>query len=288
MSHESGAAAHDEVLTDQQVKPYLSHSQLDLFSKCGEAYRRRYLEKQIIPPGVALLRGSAVHGAAEVNHRQKIETGQDLPLQDLVDAAATTFDQRIATDGYSLAPDEQSTGAKIVLGKAKDSAVRLTGLYARNVAPNIEPELVEARVRVVLPESPLDLVGVIDVSTRDSRVKDLKTAARAKTQQDADDSLQLTWYDLTYRALKKVPPAGLDLEVLVDTATPKHQRLGTTRTMRDLEVLVARVNATAAAIKAGSFPPAQLGAWWCSNKFCGYFRSGCPFVNADRRAAAEI
>ena len=267
-------------------KPYLSHSQINMFSNCGEQYRRRYIEGEKIPPGVAALRGRGVHGASEINFRQKIETGADLPKADLVDAAVTAFRETQYREGVWLTEEERGQGADVVVGKAIDSTVRLTGLYADNVAPAVDPALVETRIRIELPESPYDMLGVVDVATKDHRIKDLKTAAKSKTQSDADSSLQLTWYGLSYQAATGHEVASVDLEVLVDTKTPKHQRLATTRSRRDYEVLVQRVNATIRAIQAGVFPPANPGWWGCSPRFCGFF-SSCRYANSERKDAAN-
>lgn len=280
------AASPDGAPAPAIDRPYVSHSQLSLFERCGEAYRRRYLAREKVPPGVAAIRGRAVHGAAELNHRQKVASGVDLPLGDLVDATATAFEAARAADGVLFTPEEQSVGAANILGRAKDRAVKLTGLYAREVAPTIQPALVEARVRIVLPDAPVDLLGVVDVATADRRVKDFKTAARAKTQAEADQSLQLSLYALAYRARTGVEAAGLDMEVLVDAATPRHQRLPTTRGRSDYLVLVARLNAFLRAREAGVFPPAPLGDWACSARWCGYWRT-CPYVNQARRDAAD-
>lgn len=267
-------------------RPYVSYSQLALFERCGEAYRRRYIERERIPPGVAAIRGRAVHGAAELNHRQKIASGADLPLGDLADAAATAFDKARAAEGVLLTPEEQSIGADSVLGRAKDRAVKLTGLYAQRVAPSIQPALVEERVRIMLPDAPVDLLGVLDVATADRRVKDLKTSSRTKTQAEADQSLQLSLYALAYRAHTGSDAAGLDMEVLVDTTTPKHQQLSTARGRRDYLVLVARLNAFLRARDAGIFPPAPIGDWSCSDRWCGFART-CPYYTPERRAAAD-
>jgi hypothetical protein len=48
-----------------------------MFQRCGEQYRRRYLENEIIPPGISARIGSGVHKAAEINFRAKIQTGED-------------------------------------------------------------------------------------------------------------------------------------------------------------------------------------------------------------------
>lgn len=42
---------------------YLSVSQLDTFTRCGEQFRRRFMEGECIPPGIAARIGSGVHKA---------------------------------------------------------------------------------------------------------------------------------------------------------------------------------------------------------------------------------
>ena len=109
-------------------KKHLSPTQLGMYLRCGEQYRRRYIEKEIVPPGIALIKGGSVHKAAETNFRQKIESREDLPIKDIREAAAANFDGQIAS-GYILDPDERAIGAKKVLGVAKDSTIKLVDIY---------------------------------------------------------------------------------------------------------------------------------------------------------------
>jgi hypothetical protein len=268
------------------AKPYFSPAQLDLYLNCGEAYRRRYIERQIIPPGIALIRGSAVHAPAEVNHKQKRDSGVDLSEAELTAIAASAFDEKVKREGVELTREEKGIGAQKAIGQGKDGAVRLTKLYSKAVAPDIQPDLVEERVRIELPDSPMDMVGVIDVTTKEKDIVDLKTSSKSKSKSEAETSLQLSWYAMAYRALTGTDPRSVRLEVLVDTATPKHQRLETTRTRRDYEVLVNRVNTAMGGIKAGVFVPANAGHWLCSRKWCG-FAPTCPYYNAERDGEEE-
>ncbi len=265
-------------------KPYLSPTQLDMYSTCGEAYRRRYIEGDKIPPGVAALRGRGVHGGAEVNHRQKLTTRQDMSKADIVDAAVTAFETARA-DGFELTSEERSRGTDIVLGETKDATVRLTSLYAAELAPTIQPAIVEERIRITLPGTH-DMLGIIDVATEDHVIHDLKSSAKSKNQNDADSSLQLTMYDMSYRAMTGTAPTGIVLDNLVDTKTPKLVQLRTSRSRADMSALVNRFNFTTAAIQAGVFPPANVGHWRCSERWCGYF-SSCRYVNSERKAATH-
>ena len=63
-------------MTDPKPKPHLSISQLEMLSKCGEQYRRRYIEEEIIPPAVAMLVGRSVDKSVDENLIHKIQTDE--------------------------------------------------------------------------------------------------------------------------------------------------------------------------------------------------------------------
>jgi RecB family exonuclease len=262
-------------------KPHISPSQLESFCRCPEAYRRRYLDGEIIPPGIAILKGTAFHGGAAVNMRQKIESHVDLPVADIVDAARAAFDQ--ATHGeYQLSAEEQSRGAAIVLGEAIDDTLDMVHVHARQQAPDYQPVLVEEKLRIVLPNAPRDLLGIIDLADDQDRVIDFKTAGRKKNQADADDSVQLTVYDAAFRVRFGRAPKEVRLDAVIQTKTKtERQVVASDRSGDDFNALANRINVVTAAIEAGSFPPATPGAWWCGPRWCGY-HSTCPFVNSAR------
>ncbi|HEV3340915.1 MAG TPA: PD-(D/E)XK nuclease family protein [Pirellulales bacterium] len=264
-------------------KPHLSASQLDMISKCPEQWRRRYVEGEVIPPGIAALKGKAVHRPAEINFRQKIETHDDLPVKEFIDLAADAFEAELA-GGYLLTPEEEVRGRKTVLGEAKDATVKMAIFHATDQAPDYQPELVEQQFRIALP-GPHDLVGVIDMADDARRVVDLKTSGKAKSQGDADGSIQLTAYAAGYRVLTGEQPTELRLDTIVQTAkTTRRDVVSTARGPADFRALAARLNVVERQIESGIFPPAPVGAWYCGPKYCGYW-STCKFVNAEREAA---
>lgn len=270
----------------QERKEHLSPSRLNMYFRCGQQYLLRYIQGKIIPPGVALIRGGSVHKAAAHNFTQKIESEQDLPVADLKEAAIAEFDGRLA-GGYMLTPEEKSTGARKVIGEAKDSTVRLVDVFAEKVAPPIQPELVEKKIRIPLGEKAPDLLGILDVATKDRRVIDLKTSSRRKPESDAHTSDQLTFYSMLYTYLKGTPPEAVTMEVVIDRkGTADHQRILTMRTEKDIKILLNRINSAIAGIENEIFLPAAPGHWCCSDRFCGYWHT-CPYVNSERLAAAE-
>lgn len=272
-------------ITTTNQKPHLSHTQIDMHCRCGEAYRRRYIEGEIIPPGIVLLEGKGVHGGVEVNFKQKIESHKDLPEKDIVAAAVAKFETEKA-GGYALTAEEQARGASVVLGEAKDMTAILAKLHAQEQAPDYQPVAVEHTTRIILPKSSHDLLAITDLRDDLGRIVDLKTAKKSPPQGDVDKSMQLTIYAAANMVDTGKLPTEVRLDVLVKNKTPKRVVLSSTRTMADIDVLANRMNATLDAISKGMFTPAPVGAWNCSSKWCGYWAT-CPYVNSERQAAAE-
>lgn len=261
-------------------KPHISNSQLQMYWRCAEQYRRRYMEGEILPPGIALLTGSALHRGAETNFSQKIESHMDLPAAQIIEASVVAFDEQ-TKGGYALSEDETMRGPDIVLGEAKDQTAALAKVHAQQQAPDYQPVAVEHRTRIVMPKASRDLVAITDLRDDQRRVTDIKTGARRKPQSEVNESVQLTIYAAAYTVDCGEPPAEVRLDTLVKTKTPGRQVLSSHRTLADFEVLANRINATLAAIEAGNFPPCAPDSWQCSDRWCGFWRS-CPYVNSER------
>lgn len=273
------------------VKKHISPSQMDSYTRCGEAYRRRYIEKEIIPPSFSMTKGSCVHSGQEMDFKQKIETKTNLPVKEVVDFVAASFDGRLTAEGVFLTAEEESVGKAIVTGKAKDSTVRMAEQMARTVGPKYQPIEVEKKFRIELP-GPRDILGFLDLIIPNG-FQDLKTGAKKKAQKDIDADVQFTTYAAAYQGLYGKPPEEIVIDNIVDRITPKtgkvtteHHEFRTARGPKDFEALANRVNTIVKGIESGSFMPATPGAWWCSPKSCGYWRT-CPMVNSERVAAAE-
>lgn len=266
-------------------KPHLSASQLESIARCPEAYRRRYIEGDKIPPAIAMIVGSGLHKGAEVNFRQKIETHSDLPASDIIDAAVAGFEAQ-AAGGVSFSADEASRGIKNVLGEAKDAVAEFARVHAKQQAPDYQPVLVEQTVLIELP-GPRNLLGVIDLLDDQDRITDFKTAGKKKSQADADDNIGLSVYAASFQSLYQKPPQLVQLDTIVRTKTKiERQVIESQRSDADMAALANRINVVSRQIEAGIFPPATPGAWWCGPKFCGFYAS-CKFVNSERKALAE-
>lgn len=285
MSTTNQIPAAAEAVKVEPEKPHLSATQLEMFWRCPESYRRRYIEGERIPPGIALITGKAFHAGAETNFRQKIESHADLPQKEIVEVAAAAFDAEAAA-GYLLSDDEASRGAKNVLGEAKDMTVKLARCHAQEQAPDYQPVAVEHKTRIVFPQATHDLLAITDLRDSKRRVVDLKTAARKMPQTAADSSTQLTIYAAAHQIDTGEPASEVRLDVVTKTKNPARQVIVSQRDRADFQALINRVNSTLNAIHVGAFTPASPGSWACSPKWCGYW-STCPFINQARREAAE-
>ena len=261
------------------MKPHLSPSQLDTIFTCGEAWRRRYIEGEIIPLGIAMIQGTGVHGGAEENFRQKIESHRDLSRTDIVDAAVAAYDNELLGGFVRSAEDPD-------VDEARDQVAGLAAVFSESVAPEYQPRFVEQEVRIVLPGK-YDMLGYLDLADDHGRVVDIKTVGRSKTQADCDSSDQLTFYAAAHRTLDGNLASEVRLECLVKTKTPKRTMLSSTRDARSFEILASKINVVSAAIEKGVFLPASPGSWKCNPKYCGYFHT-CPYVRQSPATVVDL
>lgn len=278
-------------MTQYNKKPCISPSQIELYNKCGEQYRRRYICKEVIPPQAAALRGTSIHKSAQHNFQQKIESHQDLKPKKIVDYAITVFEEKLKHDDVWLNPEEEARGKSIVILEAKGVVVSLTELFAKQVAKLYQPVMVEATHRIPMRDSDQDLLGKLDLVDDQERIVEFKSRTRKTNQLDADSSTQLTFYAGIYQAVHKKPPKDILLQELVQhERDPKDSAeshlLKTSRDRDDFTALSNQINATIKGIKAGVFMPASRGSWFCSRKWCGWWTS-CPFVN-NKRAIIDM
>lgn len=275
-----------EINPFDKQKRHVSPSQLAMYMRCGEQYRRRYLDGQKLPPGVALLRGSSLHKAAEMDFRHKRDRGEDLHRNDVVAIAVSEFDKRSANEEIHLGPDERARGRAIVLGEAKDSVAALAGTFRDEIAPKHAPHVVEQEQAIEIPGTNTDLVGRVDwIEPADGTIVDLKTRTRASAVGEHAKSPQFTTYALVRANVTGDPPPRIIVEELIDGQTPRTNTVVVPKKERaDFVSLLESYAEMLKGIERGVFMPAygQAGAWWCGARFCGYHGT-CKYVPAHKR-----
>jgi hypothetical protein len=264
-----------------------SVSQMTLYFACGEAYRRRYIEKEKIPAGIEALVGSAMHAGAEANFKQKLESHVDLPRQQIIEAAIAGFNKRLAEEGAAFTDEQEAEGRDVVIDRARNLAAEYANAFAIYQAPHYQPKAVEQWVVIPVPRGPNDIVAVLDLVTTDDEVRDFKNSKRTKSSISAAESVQLTMYAAAHAVKYGKPAKDVGLDILVHTTKGvKRQVLTDQRDAKDFTVLANRLNVMEKGISTGVFLPANPGDWKCSKRWCEYFTT-CPYVNAERIAAAQ-
>ena len=263
---------------------HISPSSVDTFFRCAEQWRRRYIDNDKRPPGIAAHIGSGVHGAAEHNHKQKIQTRKDESLSVLQDAARDSFLKRF-DEGVHVAPDERK-GQDQLKSEGIDAATKLTGVYREQAAPQIWPSLVEQFVYLDVDQLPIPILGILDLATEDGAVLDLKTTSRKWTQAQADSNTAMSVYPMLYQQQTGEIPTRLGFEVFVNTKSPQHQQLQVVKDQEDFDLFVKRASIMIEMVELGVFPPAQAGSWVCSHRFCGYWWE-CPHISRRQKDTAQ-
>jgi hypothetical protein len=264
-------------------KPQLHVSGLEMLSKCGEQYRRVYVEHERAIPGVAMLVGTSTHKSVTKNLGNKIRDGVLLPLEEIKDAARDALVNEWQ-GGVKLDDDEMKEGIAKVKAAAIDKAVRLSALHAVKTAPEIRPTHVERHWVVELPGYPVDLAGAMDIQEGSLSVRDTKTAAKTPSKTIADESLQLTAYALAAKVIDGKCVERVQLDYLIDKAEPEAKAFASTRDDDDFKTLLLRIERAVIATEKGVFIPARETDWWCSPKYCG-FHGSCPFVRQPKQFA---
>ena len=261
-----------------EVKKELHITRLNTLWKCGEQYRRRYIQGEIIPPGIALLIGSATHQTIESDLKQKIETGLLLPDDVITDMAADKV-KGLWQRGVKLEEGESPEKSK---GQVVDFAVACSTAHHKVIAPVIKPISVEDEFKFTIEDSDWTVAGTSDIEEElpdgEIGLRDTKTAARKPAAGVADNSIQLTMYALKILKQKGKYPKQVAIDFLVKNKNADVVTQVSTRSDRHIAPLLAKISAAIKQLDAGIFPPCNQDNWYCSPRWCGYF-STCKYVS---------
>lgn len=138
----------------------LSPTSVATLLRCPEQFRLKYVLGREERPNHNMIRGSAIHSAAEENWRYKIAHGDDMPAIDWETAYLDHFADRVSRAG--------GFGAVAWKGKPadlRDEAVPAVRAYAANIAPTVTPIATEEPFAIWVPGVPVPVCGIIDVVT---------------------------------------------------------------------------------------------------------------------------
>lgn len=248
---------------------HLSVSQVNMWLRCGRAYRFRYCDGIVGPPKAAMAEGKTMHRALEVGQREHMKTATMPPLDIMLDAYSDSW--KIESADVETYEDASE---KIIL---KRNRIFLTE-YHKRVMPYTKPLAVEKRLWISTKNLHVPVLGYIDLVAKDDRprdphapvmpqeeVIDYKVMGKTASRAEIDNSLQLT----TYTYATRLPAARYDM--FIKTKSPKLATIRTTRTAKDWKWAETIFEEVAKAIAAGIFPPGSPEGWWCQKKWCYYW-----------------
>lgn len=249
---------------DQQL---FSASSLATFLRCGKQWEFAYVYAIKRPPNIRMVLGIAAHEAVEANFRQKLITRLDLPPADVADAFSDAFERM--TEEVEEDPEESK-------GAAKDSGVLVVERYQEEVAPTVQPLLVEQEIQFLINDIPYS--GFIDLVDDTGRVRDLKTTKR-KPSGRSDYTLAMTGYAVGYRQLTGQIETGVTLDYIVRTQKPYYYPATTNGPIspEGIATFASILSGVSESVQRGIFLPTGLNNNACS--WCGY-RDICPAFKA--------
>ena len=236
---------------------HISISQIRTYLRCPLEYRFRYIDGLYVPQSGAVALGKSIHRALEYNFRQKIDSGHDLPLKDVVDVFNDTYD-------FLMEDTELDKGENAE--ELRKEGMRLLSIYHSTVAPGIRPVIVEEPFQIELDGLYIPLAGIIDLVDESGVIVDHKTAKRAYTGDAIQRDLQLTTYAMAYRMLYGKEERAVRLDVMVRGREPRVQTLKGSRNERQIERHARLIREVADAIEKGIFYPNE--SYYCG--ICRY------------------
>lgn len=257
----------------------LSPWAISQFKTCPRLFYYAVVENRRVPPAGATHMGKAFHKSAEGHNRFKLKTRKDLPRDELHDHF---------TEAWLEEPESEIRWEGETPTRLYDDGHKLVDLFAVTSAPRIQPELIEHKVAMPIT-SEITLSGRLDLVDDKQTIHDYKTAAKRPQADAAEDSDQVTDYEILFRHALQRPSSGFVLQHFV--RPNKSHPLGffeaqqSERTSAQLDIrrgdILAVASQAAHAMSTGLFPYAPADSWKCSAKWCGFYEI-CPGGRARR------
>lgn len=255
---------------------HVSISQCRKFRMCALQWKYHYIDHLAEPVSARMLLGIAVHeGLAKANlfRQAELDTSTDACMSEIVDA---THAEALKTiEGKEVAWEKGEVESMDAL------MTRATKILHRAV-PSLDiecgvPVHIEAKLPDLVLSCGVPLLGYADLVTEDGDIYDFKVGAKAKSQTDVDQDLQLSIY--AERFTEKFPTKGVSVHLVsVNSENGTVKKVSSKRTKQKAAAAIAEIDSTARmmqlAVEHGVFP-ANTEGWHCSEKFCGAWKV-CP------------
>lgn len=246
---------------------HLSYSSITSYLTCARSWQFRYAEKVPTTTSPELVFGSAWHDTIERAIAARSAGGQ---APDLIAAWQEAWGKQVGEKnvawGSSSAIDYQNEGIRMLTSDAIGPV--LDGLRA---GADDEGLKIERKVTLSVPGVPVPVIGYIDLIDEAGIPHDLKTSARAWTQDKAAAETQSLFY-LAALNQAGTPAPGWEFRHIVFTKTqkPQVQVLAHRHTAGQAMWLFTMIKRVWDGIEREVFPPNPT-SWKCSPNYCEYW-----------------
>ncbi|MBU8870637.1 MAG: PD-(D/E)XK nuclease family protein [Gemmatimonadales bacterium] len=256
-------------------------SALSSFEYCAYAYHLERIEGKRSLGSFATCRGTAVHAGREHNLSQKIESGVDCQVDEVLDATRDSVNSDIGKDRIDLAVEPlDGMSKRDAAGKIIDTAVKLAELDHEQLQPTVRPVGVEVPIVIEIPGYPFRVGMRLDSINADNTVSDLKHSCQRRDGLWLTDQYQPPLYALGFSAHTGRPFKQFVYDFVICTRGANRlyaYRREIMPTRQQTLAMLNRFSAMHESILKGCFPPSHKAAWKCSPVYCSQYRN-CKYV----------
>jgi hypothetical protein len=260
----------------------LSHSQVSQYLRCAKQYEINRIMGFSVPPGWAVVKGDALDEAVSQDLKSKMDDGKGIPESRYFEIMTTVAETRGPECDHD--PDVAEAGG---IAKVVDAFRHEIPKVAKVIKPWVDardPAAVQEEVQADIGGYPV--LGYIDLREKNEEITDVKFWTKKKKPQAAEDSTQLRIYGIAKKRLGR-PVGDRHLLGVYPTASRYEREDFIQKPSEEADKRMEEtVSQVGKAIEAGIFPPVNLDSqlsWVCSEKYCGFWNSVCPYGRKARR-----
>jgi putative RecB family exonuclease len=260
---------NDMTLAELRKEPHLSSSSINDYVECGLLYKLGRIDH--IPMEFrsdSLEFGSAVHLVLADFYQEKM-AGNNLLLKDI----HALFEHYWGR--WEGSPEIAYSKGKDFETLLMEGKELLSTWYDKLPEDSFTVLSIEEPFSFSIPSIPLPIIGATDLIEEDEDgtiiITDWKTSGRSYSNDEVDNSMQLTVYQMSAKANGfKGRNILLKIDCLIKTKKPDFKQYWTTRSEMDEKRVIKKITACWEGIEKGVFIPNDT-SWRCKN---------CPFKTA--------
>jgi CRISPR/Cas system-associated exonuclease Cas4 (RecB family) len=251
---------------------HFSFSQLNTYLLCPMKFAHTYVwgtPAETKP--IALPFGKAIHKGAETYYRSLMETGEIIPVDQIIETFKLVFDRETKNSELELTMKEGES-----IGGLREQGIELIKLFHKEIRPQ-KIAAVEFPFKISVPDIfngggdlPVRLIGYMDMVERDEQntymVSELKTSSQRFSAIRLEYDLQATTYSYAMSRMRLATTEHSCLiryDVLIKTKKPAFDHYYVSRSQADHKRLIHLINMVLKAIENRIFY--RNSDWQCGD-----------------------